>query len=144
MSNKRAYVSANIRLQIEQRGKNRCAYCLTSSLFTAKKLHIEHIIPISAGGGSDLGNLCLSCELCNSYKGVQTHGADPFTEYTTPLFHPNQQTWEEHFQWNDEGTLIIGITATGRSTVEALKLNNILLYEARGFWVRAGWHPPQE
>jgi len=60
------------------------------------------------------------------------------------LFHPNQQTWEEHFQWNDEGTLIIGITATGRSTVEALKLNNILLYEARDFWVRAGWHPPQD
>jgi hypothetical protein len=39
------------------------------------------------------------------------------------LFHPRQQRWQDYFNWNERFELIIGVTATGRATVEALQLN---------------------
>jgi hypothetical protein len=50
---------------------------------------------------------------------------------------------ERHFKWSDDGTEIIGLTASGRATVVALKLNNTFAIEARSNWVSAGWHPPK-
>ena len=38
---------------------------------------------------------------------------------------------------------IVGLTAIGRATVEALKMNNEFIVPARRHWVEAGWHPPQ-
>lgn len=43
-----------------QEGK--CAYC-QKELF--HKYHIEHIIPLSAGGTNRNSNICLSCPTCN-------------------------------------------------------------------------------
>ena len=37
---------------------------------------------------------------------------------------------------------IVGITAVGRATVQALKLNRSTLVAARRRWVEVGWHPP--
>jgi|FrelakmetLWP11LW_1041352.scaffolds.fasta_scaffold104923_1 uncharacterized phosphosugar-binding protein len=37
---------------------------------------------------------------------------------------------------------IIGITACGRATIVALRLNNNLAVIVRKNWVQAGWHPP--
>jgi len=42
------------------------------------------------------------------------------------LFNPRNQEWKEHFTWNQEGTEIMGITACGRATIVALRLNNNL------------------
>lgn len=36
------------------------------------------------------------------------------------LYHPRLQQWGEYFAWNDDFTLVIGLTPTGRATVEAL------------------------
>jgi hypothetical protein len=36
----------------------------------------------------------------------------------------------------------MGITACGRATLVALKLNNSLAVVVRKNWVKAGWHPP--
>jgi hypothetical protein len=36
----------------------------------------------------------------------------------------------------------MGRTATGRATVVALHLNNLVAVTVRQNWVRAGWHPP--
>jgi len=105
-------------------------------------LHVEHIIPIAAGGASTEENLWLACPLCNGYKGVQTHAVDPESSTHASLFNPRQQTWGEHFRWSEDGTHIIGTTPTGRATVQALKLNNEYLVPARARWVAAGWHPP--
>jgi hypothetical protein len=58
------------------------------------------------------------------------------------LFNPRQQVWHEHFAWSGDGVSIVGLTACGRSTVVALKLNNALALKVRGHWMRAGWHPP--
>ena len=142
MASQRPYVPEHVRQQVEEEAQYRCGYCLTARRFTAKKLHVEHIIPIAAGGGSDVQNLWLACDLCNSYKGVQTHAVDPVTNQITPLFNPRQQDWHEHFAWSADGIYILGLTPTGRATSIALRLNNAFLVEARQWWVEAGWHPP--
>jgi hypothetical protein len=106
-------------------------------------LHVEHIMPVAAGGTSAEDNLWLACPLCNGHKGTQTHAADPRTGERVALFNPRRQVWTEHFHWSDEGSRILGSTSTGRATVEALKLNNDYLVQARARWVAAGWHPPE-
>ena len=59
----------------------------------------------------------------------------------TPLFNPRQQSWVEHFAWSEDSTEIIGLTACGRATVEALKMNNLRMVRARRLWASVGWHP---
>ena len=142
MTSRRPYIPDHIRKQVEAEAQYRCGYCLTDQRFTAKKLHLEHIVPIAAGGSSEVENLWLACDLCNSYKGVQIHAIDPFTTETTALFNPRQQIWSEHFSWNEQGTHIVGLTPVGRATVIALRVNHPFQVEARQWWVQAGWHPP--
>jgi len=142
MSTSRPYISDTIRQQVAETAQYRCGYCLTSQRFTAKILHVEHIIPLAAGGSSTPENLWLACDLCN--KGVQTAGTDPLTQQTVALYNPRTQNWFDHFAWSMDGIHVIGLTPTGRVMVVALRLNNAFLVEARSWWVTAGWHPPKE
>jgi hypothetical protein len=105
-------------------------------------LEVEHIIPSAQGGTDDESNLWLSCSLCNRYKGTQINALDPISQQRVALFNPRTQRWNEHFEWSADGIMIVGRTATGRVTVEALRLNNELAVEVRRNWVLAGWHPP--
>ncbi|MCL6751031.1 hypothetical protein KBT16_08595, partial [Nostoc sp. CCCryo 231-06] len=57
-------------------------------------------------------------------------------------FNPRQQYWKDHFTWSTDGTEIVALTACGRATVKALRLNNSLAVTVRKNWVQAGWHPP--
>ncbi len=84
----------------------------------------------------------MSCELCNQYKWTKTEELDPENGVRVQIFNPRQQKWQEHFAWTEDGTIIMGITACGRATVIALKLNNSLAVTVRRNWVKAGWHPP--
>jgi hypothetical protein len=86
--------------------------------------------------------LCLACELCNQYKWTKTESLEPESGKIVPLFNPRNQKWKDHFTWNLDGIEIIGITACGRATIDALKLNNNLAIIVRKNWVQAGWHPP--
>lgn len=45
---------------------NRCAYCGIS----AKRLHVEHVIPLARGGCHTARNIVPSCGPCNARKGV--------------------------------------------------------------------------
>jgi HNH endonuclease len=85
---------------------------------------IDHIIPLSAGGTTDIGNLTLSCYRCNEVKGGRMNAVDPDSGETVPLFNPCLQEWHKHFAWGEDGSLVIGITATGRATVEMLHLKD--------------------
>ncbi|MEK7830771.1 MAG: hypothetical protein AAB401_06785 [Acidobacteriota bacterium] len=41
------------------------------------------------------------------------------------LFHPRRDDWSEHFAWADENhSVVVGVTAIGRATVNRLKLNS--------------------
>ena len=107
-------------------------------------MHVEHIVPLAAGGESVEGNLWLACPLCNGYKGANTHGVDPETGERVPLYDPRRQSWSQHFGWSETSLLIVGLTATGRATVASLRLNNDRLVQARRRWAGAGWHPPMQ
>jgi len=134
---------AQIRRRIATQADFRCGYCLTSERLTGIRLTLDHIIPIAAGGRTTENNLWVACRPCNEFKGVQTHAQDPDSNKRVPLFNPRFQQWHEHFQWNADGNRIIGITAIGRATVEALQLNRDLIVHARRRWVKVGWHPPE-
>ncbi len=105
---------------------------------------MEHIIPLAAGGASDSTNLCLTCYRCNEFKGARMEARDPANSATVPLFTPHTQAWRDHFAWSADGLHMIGRTACGRATIEALRLNNDWLVQARSIWVFAGIHPPLE
>jgi hypothetical protein len=103
---------------------------------------MEHILPLAAGGGSDLKNLCLACYRCNEFKGARIQANDPLSGEYAALFNPATQEWPENFAWSRDGLRIVGITSCGRATCEVLHLNNDWLVRARRIWIVAGWHPP--
>lgn len=140
----KAYIPTALRQKITQRASNRCGYCQTQAEVIGQPLQIDHIIPEAAGGKTEERNLWLACVPCNLRKAIQTHAFDKQTEETTPLFNPFTQSWHDHFLWSEDGTLMIGLTAIGRVTIEALQLNRNLLVKSRKRWVLAGWHPPQD
>lgn len=104
---------------------------------------VDHIIPQSKGGPTELENLCFACHRCNEFKRAATEMEDPLTSEIAPLFHPRLQQWRDHFTWDAAGIRIVALTAVGRVTIIALKLNNEVIVSARQNWVSAGWHPPE-
>jgi hypothetical protein len=141
MSN--VYISAALRQQVEERARHCCEYCQTQELIIGMPLEVEHIILVVAGGKTHAVNLCLACPRCNRYKGTQTELDDTITGEKIPLFNPRQQQWHEHFMWQSEGLLLVGLTPTGRATINALQLNNRFILRSRQLWIAQGWHPPQ-
>jgi hypothetical protein len=81
---------------------------------------VEHIVPRILGGTDDLDNLAFACRGCNNIKFVKTSAIDPETQLNTPLFHPRQHIWHEHFCWDDSLLNLTGLTPIGRATIEAL------------------------
>lgn len=136
-------VSPALRQRLAEQARGRCGYCLTQEIVSGVPLTVEHIFPISKGGRTVDENLWLSCRLCNEAKSVLTEAADPESGTIVDLFNPRLQAWADHFAWIEDGTRIIGLTPTGRSTVNALSLNSELRVAARAIWVEAGWHPPE-
>lgn len=136
-------LSQNLRQIVRERAGNRCEYCQSHQDYTMGQMQVDHIWPKVKGGSDEVDNLCLACELCNQYKWTKTTGTDPESSQEIDLFNPREQQWETHFVWSTDGILIYGLTACGRATVEALRLNNPLAVTVRRNWVIAGWHPPK-
>jgi len=84
--------------------------------------HVEHIKPRSRGGASHLDNLAWACPGCNLRKSDRTEAPDPETGQSVSLFDPRNNDWGEHFRW--DGYRVVGHTAVGRATIEALDLNH--------------------
>ena len=124
------------------RARGCCEYCRSQARFATQSFSIEHIIPRSKGGETTVHNLALSCQGCNNHKYNKIQGQDPIGGETVPLFHPRRQYWDDHFTWNDDYTLILGLSLSGRATVEALKLNREGLVNMRRVLYVMGEHPP--
>ncbi|NEQ65015.1 MAG: HNH endonuclease [Symploca sp. SIO2D2] len=137
-------ISSSRRQKVLEEANYRCEYCQASSRITGIPLVMEHILPRSLDGTDDRENLAASCYRCNEFKGVKTHGIDPETGEWFPLFNPRTQEWKKHFTWVNGGIHIAGLTAIGRVTVVALRLNNENAVEARAVWVAVNLHPPEE
>jgi hypothetical protein len=103
---------------------------------------IEHIRPSSAGGTTAIDNLCLACPMCNRHKSDHISAVDPDTGNVTDLFHPQRDDWASHFAWSVDGSLLVGLTPSGRATIEALRINRPQLVRTRRLWILLGEHPP--
>lgn len=114
---------------VRRRAGERCEYCRLRQVHSELKHHIEHIIARQHGGSDDESNLALACHRCNSRKGPNLTGIDPETGEFAHLFHPRHDPWSHHFVV--EGVYIIGLSATGRATVQVLDLNDVRRLELR-------------
>ncbi|MCB0126956.1 MAG: HNH endonuclease [Caldilineaceae bacterium] len=141
----RKYIPVALDQRIRKDARHRCGYCLSPQHLVMARLEIEHIVPLSKGGSDDESNLWLACPICNRHKANKTTGIDPESGEESPLFNPRQQTWSEHFRWDESGLYLIGLTALGRATIAALQMNeDIDALMVRSYWIEAGWHPPSE
>ncbi|MBI3243243.1 MAG: HNH endonuclease [Chloroflexi bacterium] len=136
-------VSVALRQRVAAQARHCCGYCHTQEVVSGIPLTLEHLTPKARGGSDAEENLWLSCRLCNEAKGVLTEAADPQTGEAVPLYNPRTQTWAGHFAWDEQSVHILGLTAIGRATVQALSLNDELRVRARALWVQAGYHPPE-
>ena len=50
-------------------------------------------------------------------------------------------TWHDHFMWDETFTVVIGKTATGRVTIEALQLNRRQVRNLRRALIAINEHP---
>jgi hypothetical protein len=52
--------------------------------------------------------------------------------------------WADHFAWSPDGLRVVGLSATGRATVDLLRLNRPGLVALRKMLIAAGQHPPPQ
>ena len=63
----RLKMSAGLRYQVLQRDQFRCQIC-GATKEDGVKLHVDHILPVSKGGKTELSNLRTLCDRCNLGK----------------------------------------------------------------------------
>ena len=137
-------VTAEQRRTVADRAQGCCEYCRSQARFATQAFSVEHIVPRDKGGATALDNLALSCQGCNGHKYNKTEGRDPVSRQFVPLYHPRQEQWRDHFVRSHDCTLIVGLTPTGRATVEELRLNREGLVNLRRVLYAMGEHPPKE
>ena len=141
-------VSSSTRHVVRERANLRCEYCHADERWQFVRFTLDHVLPKSVGGSDDADNLALACRNCNERRGNRIEGRDPETSEVVLLFKPRRDIWAEHFVWDVERIRIVGLTPTGRATVEMLDLNDdrhdsaILCIRQRD--VSDGYHPPLE
>jgi hypothetical protein len=139
----RPKVPAELRALVCDRAAGLCEYCHASETWQYVEFTMEHLIPLVAGGETTTANLALACFACNRRKGDRRAGIDPATGEELALFHPRNDRWNDHFAWSADGLRIVGTTATGRATVNALELNRERNQRVRAADMVVGRHPPE-
>lgn len=137
-----AYVAVDLRRRVRDAFFSCCAYCQADEALTVTIFEVEHIIPVSLGGETEFDNLCFACPSCNRFKSNRTHGITD-ADAETRLFHPQRDTWHDHFDWTIDGTAIVGLTEIAQATINTLRMNRKQVVEVRSLWVDAGRHPPK-
>jgi hypothetical protein len=135
-----AAIPASLRRLVIQRSSDRCEYCGISQIGQVATFHIDHIIPAVSGGETTPENLALACVSCSLRKGARQNLEDSKTGEIVSIFNPRKQVWKEHFAWS--GVQVVGLTATGRATVQALDLNRATMLAIRAEEELLGRHPP--
>jgi hypothetical protein len=133
-------IPADARRQVIRRGEDRCVYCGLSQAGQEALFHVDHIVPVTAGGMATLDNLALACVSCSLLKGARQQAPDPKTGEVVPLFHPSREVWGRHFRW--DGVRILGLTPTDRATVAAMSMNRALALAIRREEAIRHHHPP--
>ena len=123
------------------RAAHRCEYCHAPEDIFNYAFEVEHIHPEAQGGSDDEANLALACRACNLFKSDFLTGFDDISQQDSKLFHPRRDRWEEHFTVELESRKIVGLTETGRATVQRLRMNQSFSLVARAHWMRFGLFP---
>jgi len=130
------------RREVAERAAHRCEYCGLAQARQEAAFHIDHIQPVSDGGGDELQNLALACVSCSLRKGARRVAPDPETGAAVALFHPRREAWAAHFRRHE--TRVVGLTPAGRATVAALQMNRPLALAIREEEALRGRQPPRE
>jgi len=59
-----------LRLDVWKRSGGRCVYCRVA--LTVETFTVDHIDPVSRGGGDSVDNLAVACRSCNCHKSART------------------------------------------------------------------------
>ncbi len=138
----RVQIPIALRRLVMERANGCCEYCLIHQDDVAATHHLDYVRPRKHGGYTISDNLALACQLCNRYKGADLTAPDPLTDEITLLFNPRTQAWGDHFRL--QGVEIVGLTPTGRATVELLRLNQVVRLLDRERLRAAGRYPISE
>jgi HNH endonuclease len=130
-----------LRRLVVQRAVGRCEYCQLSQAGQEATFHLDHVIPVAAGGQTVAENLALACVSCSLRKAARQTALDPHSGEEVALYNPRHDTWHEHFQW--EGVSLVGLTPPGRATIAALAMNRVLILAIREEEAVLGRHPPR-
>ncbi len=134
-----ATIPVRLRRLVITRADNRCEYCGLAQASQLATFHIDHVVPVAAGGETTAENLALACVSCSLRKGARQTATDFVIKQEVPLFNPRTDEWRSHFYWND--VFLVGRTPTGRATVDALAMNRpaaLLIRGEESYW---GRHP---
>jgi hypothetical protein len=129
---------------IRQRANYLCEFCHANERWQYVKFTVDHIIPLSLGGDDNTDNLALACFHCNRRKTNKLVAVDPQSKVEVSLFNPRLDSWDKHFIWSVDRLHVIGVTAIGRATVNALLLNRNRVIPIRGADLEIGRHPPDD
>ena len=143
MASRRRNIPENVQTLVCIRANGLCEYCHTIEKWQYVRFTVDHITPLSQGGSDDEKNLALACFHCNRHKSNHSTVIDPQSALSFDLFNPRLDKWADHFIWSMDGTLIIGLTPTGRATVAQLQLNRTRIISIRLADAAIGRHPPQ-
>ena len=133
-------IPAALRRLVQARAAGRCEYCQLAQASQEAVFHVNHVIPRYDGGPTTDDNLALACVSCSLRKESRRTGADPLTGKHVALFHARRHHWHDHFRW--VGIEVLGLTATGRATIEVLQMNRPLILRIRQEQLERGQHPP--
>jgi 5-methylcytosine-specific restriction endonuclease McrA len=84
-------IPASLRRLVIQRADNRCEYCGISQIGQVATFHIDHIVPVVAGGETTAANLALACVSCSLRKGARQELENLETGEIVSIFNPRQQ-----------------------------------------------------
>lgn len=133
-------IPARLWRSVVERACQRCEYCGLAQEGQEATFHIDHVIPVVAGGETALDNLALACISCSLCKGARQRAPDPLDGGEIELFNPRRDPWSKHFHWN--GTEVMAQTPTGRCTIAALHLNRPTARTIRLEELLRGRQPP--
>jgi hypothetical protein len=128
-------------LEVRARAAKVCEYCLLPQITQEATFHIDHVIPVSRNGATAPNNLALACVTCSLRKAARVRVRDPQSDRLVALFNPRVDNWDEHFAITKQ-MRIRGRTATGRATIDALKMNRFDVIAIRRALVLLGNFPP--
>lgn len=138
----RIHIPAQLRREVVARARACCEYCLIHQDDAATTHQVDHVMAVKHGGQTINENLALACQLCNRYKGSDLTTLDRESGEIVSLFNPRRHVWNEHFSLSN--ARIVGLTPTGRATIELLQMNAEARLLDRQELVGIGRYPPQQ